>query len=459
LSFSNTLDALRSAPGFSRTLDENFLGDYLLVSWCPEPERTVYRDMKRLAPGHLLEFSKDGLAIRRVAQLPMEEPLQYKREDEYIENYRELLQRAVNDRLPNSASVVFMSGGLDSTTVAAVANRISREAANGGAITAQTIDYRPLFEDQEGEEARRVAEYLQIPFELLHGGECEPFSGWDIPRLPIPEPQHEPFQALHVERYRRAAVGARVALSGDGGDDVLSGQAWPYLQFLFRKGKLFSAIGVLASHIWNTQTLPVLGLGIRSRIQNRFGAQKPAEPYPEWIACGFEKRLNLRKRFEELQEKPSSKHPTHPLAYAMLTGPFWPNVLEGEDAAWSGVAMETRAPLLDRRLVRFLLRLPALPWCMDKRLVRLAMRDFLPKATIERPKAPLAQDPLRLQVSQKKWNPLPLGELSAASKELVDVSRLENCIRLSTGDLLYSNLRPVSLDRWLKSVEMNRGIQ
>jgi asparagine synthase (glutamine-hydrolysing) len=143
----------------------------------------------------------------------------------------------------------------------------------------------------------------------------------------------------------------------------------------------------------------------------------------------------------------------------MLTGPFWPNLLEGEDAAWSGVAMEARAPMLDRRLVRFLLRLPTMPWCMDKRLVRRAMKDFLPKETVERAKTPLAQDPLELQVEQHKWSPLPLERPSQSLQEIVDIQRLVNCLQSNDMDFLYTNLRPISLERWLKSVEMNAGIQ
>lgn len=459
LSFSNTLDALRAAPGFSSELDEHFLGDFLLTSWCPDPERTIYRSARRLPPGHLLEFSKDGLSIRRAAQLPMEEVLEYRREEEYVEQYQELLHRAVKDRLPEKNCVVFMSGGLDSTAVAAVANQIAKKSGSSSTISAQAMDYRPLFDDPEGEEARRVAEHLQIPFELLHCGDCEPFSGWDAPGFPMPEPRHEPFQAAYIEGFRRAAKEARVGLSGYGGDDILRGQAWPYLRSLLRKGKLFSAIGRIVSHIRDTRTPPVLGLGIRSRIQNRFGASRAPDRFPEWIESGFEKRLNLRERFEELQAKPRSEHPTHPTDYAMLSGPFWPSVLEGEDAAWSGVAMETRAPLLDRRLTRFLLRVPTLPWCMDKKLVRLAMRGVLPMQTVNRPKTPLLQDPLRLHVSQGNWSPFALGATSVASSGFIDGSRLANCIRVSGDESLYANLRPISLDLWLKSVEMTRGIQ
>jgi asparagine synthase (glutamine-hydrolysing) len=227
---------------------------------------------------------------------------------------------------------------------------------------------------------------------------------------------------------------------------------------LLKKGKFVGATSVVVSHIWNTRTLPVLGLGIRSRIWSLLGRGRKGEQFPKWIQPDFEKRLNLRERFQELQRKPASAHPIHPLAYAMLMGPFWPNVLEGEDAAWSGVALEVRAPLLDRRLVRFLLRLPALPWCMDKRLVRRAMKGELPKETLQRPKTPMMQDPLELHVAEKKWSAPHFGE-NAFIKSMMDVERLESCLKANSEHALYENLRPLSLELWLKSVEMKRGIQ
>jgi asparagine synthase (glutamine-hydrolysing) len=459
ISFSNTLEALRFAPGFTGALDEYFIGDYLLAGWCLDEERTVYKAIHRLPPGHVLQFSEQGLKVRRTSQLPIEDLLQYKREEEYIEQYSDLLNRAVNDRLPDGPCVVFMSGGLDSTAVAAVATRIAKSSRPNARITAQTVDYRPLFDDQEGEEARRVAAFLNIPFELLHGGECVPFAGLGAPGIPSPEPKHEPFQELHVESYRKAAVGGPVALSGDGGDDILLGQAWPYLRSLLDSGKWGVAASAVSRHIWNTRSLPALGLGIRSALQKRLGGGSEPEPFPAWITDSFVARLKLRERFAELQRKPVSDHPTHPWAYAMLSGPFWPNVLEGEDAAWSGVAMETRAPLLDRRLVRFLLRLPAMPWCMDKQLVRRAMKNLLPKETVERAKAPLARNPLELQVSQGKWNALPLRNFSTFLREVVDPMCLQNSLRSADTEHLYMNLRPISLDAWLKGVEMKSGIQ
>jgi asparagine synthase (glutamine-hydrolysing) len=405
-----------------------------------------------------LEFSAEGLHVRRVAQFPIEETIAYKRTEEYIEHYRELLHLAVKDRLPDGASVVFMSGGLDSTTVAAEANRTWTKRVGGGSVHALTADYRPLFDDHEGEEAQRVADYLGIPLEILRGGECEPFSWWKTPGLWMPEPLNEAFFALHIEKHRRVGAKARVALSGDGGDDVLLGQAWPYLRHMLKKGRFLEAAGAVLSHIWNRRSLPVLGLGIRSGIQNRFGRSGAHELFPEWILPEFEKRLNLRERFEELQKRPMSEHPTHPWPYAMLTGPFWPNVLEGEDSAWSGVALEVRAPLLDRRMVRYLLRLPVMPWCMNKQLVRQAMIGELPKETLKRPKAPLARDPLELWMRERNWSPLPLADMRRI-QGMVDIETVKNSLRSSNWETIYENLRPISLGLWVKSVEMERGIQ
>jgi len=67
LCVSNTMDALRASPGFDGALDENFLADYLLTGWCPDGERTVYRQIRRLASGHVLEYSNGESRVQRVA--------------------------------------------------------------------------------------------------------------------------------------------------------------------------------------------------------------------------------------------------------------------------------------------------------------------------------------------------------------------------------------------------------
>ena len=119
--FSNTLEALRIVPGIDLRLDEHFVGDFLLQGWCSDLERTVHRGIRRLRPGHLLELREGSVAQRRVAQLPIEEPLHYRRDSDYVEHFQLLLSAAVRERLPYGQAVFYLSGGLDSISVAAVA--------------------------------------------------------------------------------------------------------------------------------------------------------------------------------------------------------------------------------------------------------------------------------------------------------------------------------------------------
>jgi len=89
---------------------------------------------------------------------------------------------------------------------------------------------------------------------------------------------------------------------------------------------------------------------------------------------------------------------------------------------------------------------------MDKRLVRRAMKGELPRETLKRPKTPLAQDPLKLHIFEKKWSPLPLSE-NVWIKEMVDVQRLENFLKSNGREAFYENLTPMSLGLWLKALK------
>src|SRR5277367_1563910 len=203
LIFSNTLDVVRVAPPVTAKLDPQFIGDFLLQSWCPDPERTAFLDIRRLPAGHALKYSNHELSVRRFATLPIEDPLFLKRREDYAEEFRNLLEQAVRDRLPAGPAGIFMSGGLDSTSVAAVAKKVRAAGNSSDSLRAYTVDYNPLFEDEEGAFATKVAQHLGIPIDILAGASSSPFCGWEEASLSTPEPCAEPFFALHLEHYRK----------------------------------------------------------------------------------------------------------------------------------------------------------------------------------------------------------------------------------------------------------------
>ena len=458
--FSNTLDVVRAAPEVSPKLDLHFIGDFLLQSWCPDADRTAFLDIRRLPGGHALTYSNGELSVSWYAALPVEEPLFLKRREEYVEEFCNLLEQATRDRLPAGPAGVFMSGGLDSTSVAAMAKKVRAAGNTGDSLRAYAIDYSPLFDDEEGALATKVARHLGISIDILSAASCLPLRGWEEPFFSTPEPCAEPFFSLHVEHYRQVAQRASVVLTGDGGDDIMTARAWPYLVYMLKRGRVITMAEAFGGYALRHGRLPPLRAGIRTRLRQWMGSKEEELGYPGWLEPGFERDLHLRARWRELQQPASAVHPLYPEGYAALTGAFWPNVFESEDAGWTGVPVEARAPLLDQRLLRFLLRVPPVPWCMNKELLRTAMRGLLPEEVRVRKKTPLQGDPLLLHAEKSGWRAV-LSSDSACER----LSYFVNCRMLSAtsrpalGLSLWADLRPIALDCWLKSVENRQRIK
>jgi asparagine synthase (glutamine-hydrolysing) len=457
--FSNTLDAVRAVPDVSAKLDTRFIGDFLLQAWCPDAERTVFQDIRRLPAGRVLRYSNGELTVRRCASLPIEEPLLLKRREDYVEEFRSCFEQAVSDRLPRGPAGVFMSGGLDSTSVAAMGTKVQVGRGIRDSLRAYTVDYTPLFEDEEGAFATKVAQHLGIPIDIMAGASTRPFGGWEESSLRTPEPCAEPFFALHVEHYRQVAQRATVVLSGDGGDDILTGRAWPYLVYLLKRAHVATLAGAFGGYVLRHGSLPPLRAGIRTRMRRWMGLADKTLGYPPWLEPSFERELNLHARWRELQQPDEAVHPLHPAGYASVTSAYWPSVFETEDAGWTGMPVETRAPFFDQRLLRFLLRVPPVPWCMNKELLRNAMHGLLPEGVRVRKKTPLRGDPLLLHAEKNGWK----ADLSDGACERL--SKFVNCKMLSAtsrpalGLSLWADLRPIALDQWLKSVENSGRIK
>jgi asparagine synthase (glutamine-hydrolysing) len=459
LVFSNTLDVVRLAPELSSKLDPHFIGDFLLQSWCPDVERTAFLDVRRLPAGHVLSYSNGEVRVRRYGTLAIEEPLRLKRREEYVEQFLAHLEEAVGDRLPEGPTGIFMSGGLDSTSVAAIANKVQLARGKQDLLRAYTIDYSPLLLDEEGTLATTVAQHLGIPIDILSGASCPPLAGWEEGLLRTPEPSSEPFLALHHEHYRQVARQGRVALSGDGGDDIMAGRAWPYLLYLVRRVRLLRAARDFGGYIIRRRRLPPLHAGLQTRLRRWVGRVDAPPDYPKWLEPSFEQELHLRDRWRELQQPAKTVHPLHPEGYASVTSSYWTCVFEGEDAGWTGVPVESRAPLFDQRLLRFLLRVPPVPCCMDKELLREAMHGLLPEQIRSRSKAPLNGDPLALHVEKNGWKAALPGGACERLHMFVNCTMLSATSFPALGLSLWADLRPIALNYWLKGVENNARIQ
>jgi asparagine synthase (glutamine-hydrolysing) len=459
LYFSNTLNAVRCAPAISKVLDDYFIGDFLLEGWNLDGIRTAFRDISRLPAAHMLRYSTQALDVSRFTSLPIEEPLQLNREEDYVEQFREILEQAVLERSPRGPAAVLMSGGLDSTSVAAIAQHNAKQRKLPLELRAFTLDYQPLFDDREGQLATAVAKFIGIPIKIQSGASHVPFSGWDDQLPPMPEPCHDPFRRLYIEQNRQIAEHARVVLNGYGGDGVLTGELWPYLRHLIRRRHFWQLGKDFGGFALKHRRIPPLRAGFRSALKGWLNPKDPMEQYPKWLSPDFEKTVALRDRWQELQKPLESAHPWHPKAHSILNGLFFSSILEAEEPTWSGVPLVPRAPLLDVRLQRFLLRVPPLPLCVDKELLRKALRGLLPKEVLSRRKTPFEGDQVAMQVEKHLWNPLPLPQPARALQKFVVWDTLAERMRTVPITFPWADLRPVSLAYWLRGIERDGGIQ
>jgi asparagine synthase (glutamine-hydrolysing) len=448
--FSNTLAALRLLPKISSTLDPIFIADFLLQEWSADPARTAFRDIHRVPPGHALRFdaTANTLRVHRYTSLPMEDLLVLKDPQDYIDQFRSLLVQAIADRIPDAPTAIFMSGGLDSTVIAAIAVTNSASRKQSLDLRAFTADYKPLFLDNEDLYAKLIAKKFSIPIEVFSPASSLPYENCNS--FAPPEPIHDPFSQANLLQYRRIAAYSRVILSGYGGDDILIGQAWPHLLNLLRQGKIPKLFHIFGGYVLKYRRIPQLHGGLRARLRRWTGRAHPSENFPPWLAEDFVRKHHLRERWSTRDRADQSPHSLHPAGYAGLCSNFWASTFEQEDPAFTRQPLELRAPFLDQRVLRFLLRLPPIPWCMDKELLRVSMRGLLPDEVRLRPKTGLSQDALQLLAKTSRWQPALTNPTQSLS-EFVDCPRASAMLP-NSGDL-WVDLRPLSLDLWLKNVE------
>lgn len=456
LCFTNTLQVLQSVREISHELDDLFVRDFLVEGVSCDLERTVWRDIRRLPAGYRLRFSNGSLEFARFQQLPIEEPLLFKHSGEYLEGFRERLRAAVADRLPEGKCALYLSGGLDSAAVCATAAKLSSPNEASQKLKAFTVSWRALMDDREPEFAKLTARYLCLSQEILEENPILPYDGTEIV---TPEPTSEIFFGHACRILRAVAAHSQIVLSGDGGDTVLEGEAWPHLRYLRKQGEWAGIFRRFSVYFLTHGRIPPLRAGVRSWFRRHFHPKKAREDMPAWLSGEFSRRVGPQLTGREKHQEPLPVHPVHPAAYRSLHSGYWPALLEEEDATWTGIPLETRAPFLDLRLLRFLLRLPPVPWCMDKEVTRQALKDSLPVEILKRGKTPLPQDALAACLATTKWRPTIPENPPKSVYNFINWNSWRETLQTSPGLFTWENCYPISFALWLKAVENTKGIQ
>lgn len=443
--FSNTLDCVRLHPAVGDALNELAVADFLLFGCQHDPAATTFAQIRRLAPAHAMRSENGTAAVRRYWALPADGRVRYRRSADYVDHFNELLRDAVGDRIRDSRPAVWMSGGLDSTAIASTASQVLGGRGGPFHLRPYTVVYESLFNDEERRYAEIAARAIGVSTQLLRADNDLPFDRWDRPGIETPEPIDDPYHALRIRQLHEVAAGSRVALLGDGGDEVF----WrPYVLDLVGRVPLSELASDLARCMLIHRQRPAAGLRVKLEAWRR--PHGPRAAMPGWLDADFVARHDLRERFAQAGTRSAvPAHALRPEAHRRLSSPLLQSFLEGHDPGITRVPLEHRWPFLDVRLVRYLLAIPPLPWCVDKRLARLALNGSLPEALLERPKSPLRGDPIRthLQTSDVSW--IDRLEAAPALSRFVNRRALPPAASAAAAADPWADLRPLCLNYWL----------
>jgi asparagine synthase (glutamine-hydrolysing) len=421
LLFASEIKALLAYPNAPRELNSAAVPEYLAFGYLSGDE-TLFNGIRKLPPGHTLEIDQNNhVSIQQYWDLPAPEP-EDKPDRYFIDGYRARLEAAVSSHLMSDVPLgVFLSGGIDSSTVAALVTKL-----RGGEIETFSVGYG---EEQYSElsYAREMARHIgSVHHEVRLS--CEEFFDL-LPQLiwhedePITWPSSVSLYAV----ARLAGEHVKVVLTGEGSDETLAG----YKRYAWTRWNL------AAHHIYRHLAPSALRGQLRDAIaqSNGFGAQmrrklghtflgRDGNSWPSLYFDNFYSAFSIADQADLMKTPPLTPDAVYGNSLRFLNRnsgdllsrllytdmkTYLQELLRKQDAMSMAASIESRVPFLDQELVEFSNRIPS----------RLKMRGFTGKHVLKQAVRDLLPDSILLR--KKLGFPTPLSRwLHGPSLELVE---------------------------------------
>jgi asparagine synthase (glutamine-hydrolysing) len=394
LSFASELKAMLELPGFSREVDPRAVSAYLAFNSIPAP-LTVFAAARKLRPGHVLTWSGGKLSESRYARPRPVAAAEARRgpEEGLAGELREVLADSIRAHLVADVPVgVLLSGGVDSAGITALAAAEAGEAVKTFSIGFEEGSFDEL------SRARLVAErYRTDHHELV----LRPDAAELLPELV--GAFDEPFgDSSAVPTYlvsRLAAGEVKVALSGEGGDELFGGY-YTYVADLLapRLGRLAALAAPLVEALPSSDSKASFDYKAKRFV--RAARLPPLERHHAWkeIFAPRERTALLGGRasawdpvdlYRERYAETAGAEPLARLQDVDLGIYLVDDLLVKTDRSSMAHSLELRVPFLDRRVAEFALGL-ATPLKVrrlaKKRLLRRALAPLLPDEILRGPK-------------------------------------------------------------------------
>lgn len=406
--FASELAALLESNPGSFELDPQALDDYLTYGYVPAP-RTIYRNVLKLPPAHGLVWRAGSVELFRYWSIEDEKPIEDLTESHAAEALRATLTDAVRARLISDVPLgAFLSGGLDSSIIVGLMASLVDEPVKTFSIGFDEPGYSEL------SFAREVAR--------MHGTDHTEFVVRPDCISMLPElVRHfgEPFaDSSAIPTYcvaRQTVEHVKVALSGDGGDELFSGyeryealriagrlHGRAALRFLFGR-KFWRRLGRSGDLKSRMVSLRRFATSVAMEDLPRylsylqiFGPEQKADIYrPEFVEqlSGHDAEHYLRNVWERFAEDgdsgPRALDLSARAARTDLASYLPGDLLTKVDVTSMANSLEVRSPFLDHELVQLALRIPTRlkrSGVRGKQILRRTFADILPTTVLHRRK-------------------------------------------------------------------------
>ncbi len=402
LCIASEMKAILADPQFPRELDELALAGYFNLSYIPG-ELTIFRDIRKLLPGHTLTRRDGRTTIRKYWDLHLA-PQRGKSEAFFVNGFMELLQEAVRIRLMSEVPLgAFLSGGVDSSAIVALMSQASTSPVNtfcmgfGGDVGGY-LDERVYAREVAQRYGTRHREFEVLPeaaglVETIVRAFDEPFA--DDSAIP----------SFFVCKIARENV--TVALSGLGGDEVFAGyerhlgfalsSKYGRLPALLREGLLRPLVERLPERADGHYTINHMKRFVRG------ASLSPGERYfgfltklnPALRDSFFSDRERFAGYFEGCRElvlghfnSPNVEGPADSLdraLYCDLKTYLPEDILAVTDRMSMHHALEVRVPFLDHKFLEFCATIPPelkLKGLRKKHLLKQGVGPLLPESVL-----------------------------------------------------------------------------
>ena len=432
--FSSELQALKKHPAMPTDMNNQAIHDFLSLQYIPAPQ-TIYKNVHKLPPGHILEISeKDpNVRISQYWQCQYDKKCDLNFNDATIQ-LRQLMEHSVQERLMSEVPLgAFLSGGIDSTIIVALMKKFSLMPVKTFTIgfNEEKYDERSFaqiaanhLKTEHFQKIVNTADFNTLELLIKHYG--EPYS--DASMLPT----------FMLSQFTREHV--TVALSGDGADELFAGyyrylvmkyaRFADYIPFNFRK----NIVTLLQKMIpLNTEERTFAGKADRIlntvssssnnrylTIINRFNEDKKLSIYSNDFAnLALE---NTQAQFDLISSQLTATNSIEKVMETDLLSYLPGDILTKVDIASMANSLEVRSPFMDHKVAKFAASLPIKykqKGNNRKHILVEAFKDIIPKDLLERKK-------MGFGVPIAKWLREDWKDIS--KERILDGKSVSNCI-------------------------------